>query len=116
MIKYRVGNLTCSNCASKIEKAVSNLPDVKGASINLMGESIHIDTEHDSSELLSNVQNLADSIEPGTTITKIDDEHVHHADERHLWFDLGISLLLFIMGLGNIFGLGTYFYVAAFLL
>lgn len=116
MIKYRVGNLTCSNCASKIEKAVSNLPDVKGASINLMGESIHIDTEHDSSELLSNVQNIADSIEPGTTITKIDDEHVHQDDERPLWFDLGISLLLFIMGLGNIFGLGTYFYVAAFLL
>lgn len=115
MIKYHVGNLTCTNCAAKIEKAVNDLPEVKGARINLMGESIHIDSEKDASELISTIQKIADEIEPGTIISL---EEIKETKEegRPLWFDLSVSLVLFILGLSNVFGLGQIFYVVAYLL
>ena len=115
MIKYKVHNLSCSNCASKIEAEVNKLPGVNNASINLIGESLHIDSSVDEEMLLESIQSIADSIEPGVTFSH-EDQEVIEEEGRPLWFDLSIALILFVLGLANVLDLRIYFYLASYVL
>ena len=44
MKKYKINNLSCASCASKIEEGVAKMEEVKFVSVNFANSSIRIDT------------------------------------------------------------------------
>lgn len=119
MIKYQVENLTCSNCAIKIEDAIKKLDQVNDASLNLMGQKLVVQSELDEHELLTKIQKIADDIEPGTKILL--EHHDHDHDHNHdtglqLWIELGVGILFFILGLASFMGQSALWFILAFII
>lgn len=46
MKKYKIRNLSCASCASKIEDGLAKLEEVKFVSVNFANSSIQIDTDN----------------------------------------------------------------------
>ncbi|NHZ85417.1 MAG: heavy metal translocating P-type ATPase, partial [Planctomycetia bacterium] len=67
MKKYKIKNLSCASCASKIEDGVAKLEEVKFVSVNFANSSIKIDTDD-----LEKVKKKIEDIEADVEI--IDDE------------------------------------------
>ena len=65
---FSLPNLTCPNCAAKIEAAVAKLPEVQEASLNLMDQRLRLCHTGDPAALQAQVQDIADRIEPGTVV------------------------------------------------
>lgn len=119
MIKYHISNLTCNNCGIKIEDAIKRLDGVNDVSLNIISETILVDASLSEAELLEKVQLIASDIEPDVTVSLEKDQHEDHDhdhEERPLWFDLAISLILFVLGLANVLGLHDLFLIAAYVL
>ena len=68
--RYAVHNLHCAGCAARIEDAIAGLPGVKSAAINL--DSARLRVEGEQPELAAMIR-IADSIEPGTLFSEIDE-------------------------------------------
>ena len=45
MKKYKLNNLDCASCASKIENSLSKLEDVKFVNVNFANATMTIDTD-----------------------------------------------------------------------
>ena len=69
--RYAVHNLRCAGCAARIEDAIAGLPGVKSAAINL--DSARLRVEGEQPELAAMIR-LADSIEPGTRFSELDED------------------------------------------
>ena len=46
MKKYKLNNLDCASCASKIENSLSKLEDVKFVNVNFANATMTIDTDN----------------------------------------------------------------------
>lgn len=114
MIKYNVENLTCANCALKIENEVKQLEGVNDASLNLMGQSLQVESALDEKKLQIKIQEIADRIEPGTLIRTVE-QPVEESSNFMLFVELGIALGLFILGLSNFLDLRQVFFFLTFL-
>lgn len=114
MIKYNVENLTCANCALKIENEVKQLEGVNDASLNLMGQSLQVESALDEKKLQIKIQEIADRIEPGTLIKTVE-QSVEESSNFMLFVELGIALGLFILGLSNFLDLRQVFFFLTFL-
>lgn len=114
MIKYNVENLTCANCALKIENEVKQLEGVNDASLNLMGQSLQVESALDEKKLQIKIQEIADRIEPGTLIKTVE-QPVEESSNFMLFVELGIALGLFILGLSNFLDLRQVFFFLTFL-
>ncbi len=68
---YTLHNIDCANCAAKIERAIAALPQAEGAELVFATRKLYV-TAQDPDALLPQMQEIADRIEPGCTIT---DEH-----------------------------------------
>lgn len=113
MNKYHVSNLTCANCALKIEDEIKQIQGVKDASVNLMSQQIQISSDLDQHQLLEVVQEIADKIEPGTIISS--QQEVHEGLDKQ-WLELGFGLIFFILGLFDFMGYPQVFFFLAFLI
>jgi len=71
---YNIGGLHCGGCASKVEGAINKLPNVSQATINFMKKILVVEFSGDSDNFLKDIQILADKIEPGTTISRIEED------------------------------------------
>jgi len=88
--KYILDGLACSNCAAKIEKAVNDLPHVENAELNFAAGTITIKGENSEiSSMKTELQEIADKIEPGLTVKEAGDRrkkrdtHDHGHDYGH---------------------------------
>lgn len=113
MIKYHVSNLTCANCALKIEDEIKQIQGVKDASVNLMSQQIQIASDLNQHQLLEVVQEIANKIEPGTIVSS--QQEVDEGLDRQ-WLELGFGLIFFILGLLDFMGYPQVFFFLAFLI
>lgn len=91
--KYCINNLKCANCARKIEDELTKNKDLKNVSINFNTATIFYETDVLSQ---SDVNKLIDDIEPGVTISNINEE-IENKKEFHLSFVL-IAIALGLLG------------------
>lgn len=66
---YRVENLCCANCAAKIERRISKLPEVASVSLNFMTLRLTIESETENWDaLLDSVQAIFRKVEPDSRV------------------------------------------------
>ena len=75
-------NLNCAHCASKIETKISETEDFERVSVNFAAKELSF--EHDSENLVIQVQSICDSIEDGVKVKPFSEHHHHeHQSECH---------------------------------
>nr|WP_320047383.1 heavy metal translocating P-type ATPase [uncultured Ilyobacter sp.] len=73
--EYLIKNLHCAGCAAKIEEAVSSLEGIKEVHLNFTKKKITLKIPgEDEKFFLEEINELADSIEPGTYFEDIKDK------------------------------------------
>ena len=82
LVRYKIKNLSCASCASKIEDSVAKLEEVKFVSVNFANASIQVDTDD-----LEKVKKRIKDIE---TEVEIIDEETESEEEE---FDIKKELL-----------------------
>lgn len=73
-VTYNVENLHCGGCASKVENAINELPNVLEATLNFMKKTLVVEFTGERDKFLKEIKILADKIEPGTTILEIEED------------------------------------------
>ena len=69
MKKYKLNNLDCASCASKIESSLSKLEDVKFVTVNFANATMTIDTDN-----LDKVKAQIKKLEPDVEIQDVENE------------------------------------------
>lgn len=69
MKKYKLNNLDCASCASKIENSLSKLEEVKFVTVNFANATMTIDTDN-----IEKVKSQIKTIEPEVEVEDIDKE------------------------------------------
>lgn len=85
---YVMKNIDCANCSAKIEAKIRELPDVDDAVLTFATRQLRVYSKK-GTELLPQMQEIADRIEPGTRITVREDgskapqtsDHDEHAND-----------------------------------
>lgn len=68
--KYSITGIDCANCAAKLEAKMNELPQVNEAVISFATEQLYVDAV-DPDAVIPALQELADKMEPGTKIGKL---------------------------------------------
>ena len=97
--KVIMKGLICSNCAGKIERALSGLPYINSATFNFPNQVMLIDTteEYEESTHISEIKKIVDSIEDGVETYSYDKRHFMENKkvvESYLMFYIGVSIYL----------------------
>ncbi len=71
-VVYNLENIDCANCSAKIEAKIRELPDVDDAVLTFATRQLRVYSKK-GTELLPQMQAIADKIEPGTKITVRED-------------------------------------------
>ncbi|WP_169975341.1 heavy metal translocating P-type ATPase [Campylobacter sp. RM16191] len=84
-ITLSLGNLTCANCAAKIEAKIAKMPDIKEANLDFLGQKISItsDKKIKTNEFIKEIQDLVDSIEDGVIVTQYKQKNASHDHENN---------------------------------
>ncbi len=99
MKKYKLQNMDCASCASKIEEGVAKLEEVKFVSVNFANSSITVDTED-----FEKVKKKINEIEPEVKIIDPDAEENEEEDEFNLKKTLSkIAIIILLLIAGIIF-------------
>ena len=62
---YRLNNLGCANCASKMEREIGKLDGVNSATVNFMMQKLTIDAVDEGfDDVMESVQKIIKKIEP----------------------------------------------------
>lgn len=67
-ITYKIENLCCASCASRIEEEIAKLDKVDKVNVNFLTEKIVIETELDRTALLTQIKSIVVKIEPDCTV------------------------------------------------
>jgi len=67
MQKYRLKNITCASCASKIENELSQIPGAKNVSVNFAASVLKIDYNN-----TEEIRRIVQKVEPGSDIEAIE--------------------------------------------
>lgn len=82
---FKIHNLDCGHCATKIEAALNKESYVKSAELNFVLKKLYIETDiTNSSELLEKITALANEIEDGVEFENLNDDAEDEAVEREL--------------------------------
>ena len=93
--------LNCPNCAAKIQTDVEKLPEVSGAVLNLMKQTLTLEISKDE-DIFGKVERIVHRYEPDVKVKWKEDSHAHNED-----FD--VKEMLLRMGLGaTVFALGFF--------
>ncbi|MDY3974230.1 heavy metal translocating P-type ATPase [uncultured Veillonella sp.] len=83
-------NLTCANCAAKIEDKIKTMDTVKAASFSIGTQQLRItSSQMDNAVLIKDIQAICDSIEDGVAVemyerpNKGESHHHHHESSRN---------------------------------
>lgn len=99
MKKYKLKNLDCASCASKIEDNLTKLEDVKFVSVNFANSSMTIDTDN-----IEKVKTKIKEIEPEVEIVDTDKEKIivstsELAENKWTIIKAATGLLLLLAGI-----------------
>ncbi len=70
--RYKVSNLECANCASKIEKKLNDDKRIDNAVVNFSNLTIMVETREEG-EVKQMVQEVVNEVEPGVNVTNYND-------------------------------------------
>lgn len=111
-LKFKLNNLFCQNCSSKIENKILELKEVKNGNYNFSTQILNLKVEENTNNelLLKNIQQICDSYEDGVKAEIIignshehnhDHSHHHHEDysenKIHLAINIIGTLMFFIL-------------------
>lgn len=69
---YRLEDLDCANCATKIEDAVKNIEGVRECSVSFVTEKMIVEIDDKKEEEIKNqIKKIVKKIEPDTTLKEI---------------------------------------------
>ncbi|MFV0517897.1 MAG: heavy metal translocating P-type ATPase [Aminipila sp.] len=68
---YTIENIDCANCAAKIEKLISNIPEIEDATITFATKQLRVTAENPD-KLIPEITRLANTIENGVIIKERD--------------------------------------------
>ncbi len=68
---YLLKGLDCPNCAAKIETEAGKLPEVKTAAVNLMKQTLTVETEAEGDELTEKIGKIVHAHEPDVAVKEI---------------------------------------------
>ena len=102
-VVYNLENIDCANCSAKIEAKIRELPDVDDAVLTFATRQLRVYSKK-GTELLPQMQEIADRIEPGTKITVREDgtkvqataEHDEHKNDKK---EIIAGAALFLIGI-----------------
>lgn len=74
--KYRLKDLSCANCAAKIESKVNKLQEVKEASLNFVTKElkVNVNDETNSNELIKTIKKIVRETEDGVEVCELTPE------------------------------------------
>ena len=63
---YKLLDLDCANCAAKMERAISELPEVKAVSVSFLKQKMSVELEDESirDETMEKIRDLIARVEP----------------------------------------------------
>ena len=95
--------LNCPNCAARIEADVKKLSGVRDVQLNLMKQSLTLETEED---ILKQVERIVHSYEPDVQVLPKDERnHTHdHPESKTMLLRMGVGAVVFgaALLLGNV--------------
>lgn len=68
--KYTLKGLDCPNCAAKIQNEISKVSGINSASVDLMTESLTIETDRGDRELFSDIEKAVHMFEPDVSVSE----------------------------------------------
>ncbi len=100
MTKFDVGGMTCAACSARVEKAVSSLDGVRECSVNLLTNSMIVDSSISNEEIISAVEKAGYSASVSGEKKmhnrgneKNDAKHIFH---RLLWSLVFLAALMYV--------------------
>ena len=92
LVRYKIKNLSCASCASKIEDSVAKLEEVKFVSVNFANASIQVDTD-DLEKVKKRIKDIETEVEIIDEETEGDEEEFDIKKELFKIFSI-ISILV----------------------
>ena len=87
---YLLKGLDCPNCSAKIEREVGELETVERAAVNLMRQTLTVETDAQGEELFETIEKIVHRHEPDVHVTDITGKkpeaaaaHTHEHDHEH---------------------------------
>ncbi len=99
--KVIMKNLICSNCAGKIERALSSLDYINSASFNFPNQVMLIDAteDYDDVKAVEEIKKIVDSIEDGVSTYSYDKRHlVETVKSVESYYTVFIGIAIYIVG------------------
>jgi Cd2+/Zn2+-exporting ATPase len=99
--KVIMKNLICSNCAAKIEKALTELPYISSASFNFPNQVMLIDAteDYDEENAIPEIRQIVDSIEDGVLTYSYDKRHfMETKQEIETYYTFFIGVAIYVIG------------------
>ena len=79
---FHLKGLNCANCASKIEKNLSEKNYLKNLRYNFFNDELVFESDRNLDELKKEIQKVVDSIEPGVIVIEDKKELDEHEEEE----------------------------------
>ena len=102
---YLLKGLTCPNCSAKIEKDVGELNRVHASSINLMKQTLTIESDASAEFLLVEISEIVHSHEPDVEVFELNSDKQKSNSGTESDSDCWILILRLVIG-AAIFGIG----------
>lgn len=114
MTQFKLHNLTCPNCALKIEEAIKQLEGVSSAEINLYTSTLKVVSSIDNESLKEMITRIVESIEEGVEVTYANQD----LKEKDAFnnYELIIAGVLFVLGIANVFNTSELFFFSSWLI
>lgn len=79
---FHLKGLTCANCAGKIEEKLKETPGMINLNYDFLNDELTFESEKESKDLKSEIQEIVDSIEDGVTVTEDLNEEIEEEEEE----------------------------------
>lgn len=102
---FHLKGLNCANCASKIEKNLSEKNYLKNLRYNFFNDELVFESDRNLDELKKEIQKVVDSIEPGVIVIedkKELDEHEEEEEDYSIYKSIFVLITLIILNFVNI--------------
>lgn len=94
---FHLKGLNCANCASKIEKNLSEKNYLKNFRYNFFNDELVFESDRNLDELKKEIQKVVDSIEPGVIVIEDKKELDEHEEEEEEEEDYSIYKSIFVL-------------------
>ncbi len=96
--EFLLKGLDCPHCGAKIEQEVGALEGVSAASLNLMKQTLRVETT--DAALLQKVETIVHSHEPDVEVSALTHTHDHHHHHHHGHGEAKTMILRLVLGAG----------------